>query len=127
MPLAHRSAKLLTAAATMGRAATFASPASSGPEYLEAFRSLANLATKTGVEGNHFEILAPLVSLTKPEIIRLGMSLHVNYGLTTSCYDPTDNGAPCEECDSCLIRAAGFEAVNTPDPRVLAFMPSGEQ
>ena len=97
------------------------------PEYLEAFRSLANLATKTGVEGTHFEILAPLVSLTKPEIIRLGISLHVNYGLTTSCYDPTDNGAPCKECDSCLIRATGFEAVNTPDPRVLAFMPSGEQ
>ena len=97
------------------------------PEYLEAFKTLANLATKAGVEGTTFEILAPLVSLSKPEIIRLGISLHIDYGLTTSCYDPLDNGTPCGECDSCLIRAAGFKAVNLPDPRALASMPSEEQ
>ena len=92
------------------------------PEFLHAFESLANLATKSGVEGTRFTIQAPLVSLTKPEIIRLGLSLNVDYGLTTSCYDPQDNGRPCGECDSCLIRAAGFAEVNIPDPRVTAFM-----
>jgi 7-cyano-7-deazaguanine synthase len=96
------------------------------PEFLNAFESLANLATKSGVEGTHLTVLAPLVSLTKPEIIRLGLSLHVDYGLTTSCYDPKESGQPCGECDSCLIRAAGFAAVNIPDPRVVAFMPSKE-
>ena len=96
------------------------------PEFLNAFESLANLATKSGVEGTRLTVLAPLVSLTKPEIIRLGLSLHVDYGLTTSCYDPKENGQPCGECDSCLIRAAGFAAVNIPDPRVAAFMPSKE-
>ena len=96
------------------------------PEFLNAFESLANLATKSGVEGTHLTVLAPLVSLTKPEIIRLGLSLHVDYGLTTSCYDPKESGQPCGECDSCLIRAAGFGAVNIPDPRVAAFMPSKE-
>ena len=69
------------------------------PEFLNAFESLANLATKSGVEGTHLTVLAPLVSLTKPEIIRLGLSLHVDYGLTTSCYDPKESGQPCGECD----------------------------
>ncbi len=96
------------------------------PEFLNAFESLANLATKSGVEGTHLTVLAPLVSLTKTEIIRLGLSLHVDYGLTTSCYDPRETGQPCGECDSCLIRAAGFAAVNIPDPRVAAFMHSKE-
>ena len=96
------------------------------PEFLHAFESLANLATKSGVEGTRFTIHAPLVSLTKPEIIRLGLSLHVDYGLTTSCYDPQDNGRPCGECDSCRIRAAGFAAVNMPDPRLSIFMASEE-
>ena len=96
------------------------------PEFLNAFESLANLATKSGVEGTHLVVLAPLVSLTKPEIIRLGLSLHVDYGLTTSCYDPKENGQACGECDSCLIRAAGFAAVNIPDPRVTKFTPSKE-
>ncbi len=96
------------------------------PEFLNAFESLANLATKSGVEGTHLTVLAPLVSLTKTEIIRLGLSLHVDYGLTTSCYDPRENGQPCGGCDSCLIREAGFAAVNLPDPRVAAFMHSKE-
>ena len=96
------------------------------PEFLNAFESLANLATKSGVEGTHLTVLAPLVSLTKTEIIRLGLSLHVDYGLTTSCYDPRETGQPCGECDSCLIREAGFAAVNLPDPRVAAFIHSKE-
>ena len=91
------------------------------PEFLNAFETLANLATKSGVEGTQFSLLAPLVSLTKPEIIKLGLSLGVDYGLTTSCYDPKENGQPCGECDSCVIRAAGFSAVNMLDPRVTSF------
>ncbi len=91
------------------------------PEFLNAFETLANLATKSGVEGTQFSLLAPLVSLTKPEIIELGLSLGVDYGLTTSCYDPKENGQPCGECDSCVIRAAGFSAVNMLDPRVTSF------
>ena len=96
------------------------------PEFLNAFETLANLATKSGVEGTQFSVLAPLVSLTKPEIIELGLSLGVDYGLTTSCYDPKENGQPCGECDSCVIRKAGFSAVNMLDPRVASFTQSRE-
>lgn len=87
------------------------------PEYLDAFRALAGLATKAGVSGRPLEILAPLVSLTKAEIIRLGLELGVDYGLTTSCYDPDPAGRPCGECDSCRLRAAGFAASGVVDPR----------
>ncbi len=87
------------------------------PEYLAAFESLARLATKGGVEGHATRILAPLVSLSKAEIIRLGHSLGVDYGLTTSCYDPPAGGRPCGECDACLLRAAGFVAAGLADPR----------
>jgi 7-cyano-7-deazaguanine synthase len=90
------------------------------PEYLDAFRSLARLATKAGVSGQPLEILAPLVSLTKAEIIRLGLELGVDYGLTTSCYDPDPAGRPCGECDSCRLRAAGFTAAGAVDPRLTA-------
>ena len=88
------------------------------PEYLAAFERLAALATKAGVEGRAPRILAPLVSLSKAEIIRLGHSLGVDYGLTTSCYDPLPDGRPCGECDSCRLRAAGFAAAGLVDPRV---------
>jgi 7-cyano-7-deazaguanine synthase len=88
------------------------------PEYLAAFEALAALATKAGVEGHAPRILAPLVSLSKAEIIRLGHSLGVDYGLTTSCYDPLAGGRPCGACDSCLLRAAGFAAAGLADPRV---------
>ena len=90
------------------------------PEYLDAFRSLARLATKAGVAGQPLEILAPLVSLTKAEIIRLGLELGVDYGLTTSCYDPDPAGRPCGECDSCRLRAAGFAAAGAVDARLTA-------
>ena len=87
------------------------------PEYLDAFRTLARLATKAGVSGRPLELLAPLVSLTKAEIIRLGLDLGIDYGLTTSCYDPDPTGRPCGECDSCRLREAGFAAAGAMDPR----------
>ena len=87
------------------------------PEFLDAFGRLASLATKAGVEGRPIEILAPLVSLSKAEIIRLGLALGVDYGLTTSCYDPAPDGRPCGGCDSCRLRAAGFAAAGAADPR----------
>ncbi len=86
------------------------------PEFVAAFERLANLATKAGVEGKGtFRVHAPLIRLTKAEIIRLGASLGVDYGLTHSCYDPED-GAACGRCDSCVLRRAGFEAAGVPDP-----------
>jgi 7-cyano-7-deazaguanine synthase len=87
------------------------------PEFIEAFERLANLATKAGVEGQgKFTIHAPLLRLSKAEIIRLGVSLGVDYGLTHSCYDPAPDGAACGHCDSCQIRRAGFAAAGVPDP-----------
>ena len=95
------------------------------PEYLEAFARMATLATKAGVEGRPLEFLAPLVDLSKEAIIRLGLSLGLDYGLTASCYDPLPNGRPCGECDSCAIRAAGFAAAGAADPRCEATRWSG--
>ena len=88
------------------------------PEFLDAFRCLAALATKAGVEGHAPEIVAPLVDLTKAEIVALGVELGLDQGLTTSCYDPDESGRPCGHCDSCRLRAAGFAAVGIVDPRV---------
>jgi 7-cyano-7-deazaguanine synthase len=87
------------------------------PEFIAAFEHLANLATKAGVENRgRFCIHAPLVQLTKADIIRLGTSLGVDYSLTHSCYDPVPDGAACGRCDSCQLRRAGFEAAGIPDP-----------
>ena len=86
------------------------------PEYLAAFERLASLATRAGVEGQQLRILAPLLSLTKGEIIRRGLELGVDYALTLSCYDPGPDGRPCGRCDSCVLRARGFEAAGLPDP-----------
>ena len=83
--------------------------------------ALARLATKAGVERHGPRILAPLVSLSKAEIIRLGHSLGLDYGLTTSCYDPGPAGRPCGECDSCRLRAAGFAAAGLDDPRTVGW------
>ncbi|MFM8705454.1 MAG: 7-cyano-7-deazaguanine synthase QueC [Planctomycetia bacterium] len=88
------------------------------PEYLEAFEQVARLGTKAGVEGRAIELVAPLATLSKADIIRLGLSLGLDYGLTTSCYDPDPGGRPCGRCDSCLLRTAGFAAVGATDPRV---------
>ena len=86
-------------------------------EFLEAFERLANLATKAGVEGRlRFSIHAPLLKLTKAEIIRLGTDLGVDYGLTHSCYDPGEDGVSCGRCDSCLLRRKGFAGAGLSDP-----------
>ena len=86
------------------------------PEFITAFRAVANLATKAGVEGGRFAIHTPLIDLPKADIILLGASLGLDHGLTHSCYDPTPDGAACGRCDSCRIRAAGFLAAGVPDP-----------
>jgi 7-cyano-7-deazaguanine synthase len=86
------------------------------PEFVRAFEGLANLATKAGVEGGRFHVHAPLLELTKGDIIRLGSSLGVDYALTHSCYDPSVEGLACGRCDSCVLRRAGFQAAGLPDP-----------
>jgi 7-cyano-7-deazaguanine synthase len=86
------------------------------PEFVAAFEVLSNLGTKAGVEGDRFKIHAPLVSLTKAEIVRLGLSLGVDYSLTSSCYDPTPEGAACGHCDSCQLRLRGFSENKVTDP-----------
>ncbi len=87
------------------------------PEFITAFEQLANLATAAGVSGEKLAIHAPLIDLTKAEIIQKGAALGVDYGLTHSCYDPVDDKA-CGACDSCLLRRKGFEAAGVPDPTV---------
>ena len=86
------------------------------PEFIESFQTMANLATKAGVEGNGITIHAPLIHMTKGEIIRKGMSLGVDYAMTRSCYNPGKDGLPCGECDSCILRKKGFEEAGIPDP-----------
>lgn len=87
------------------------------PEYIEAFERLANLATRAGVEGSsRFRVRAPLIRLSKAEIIQLGRELGVDYGLTHSCYDPIADGRACGECDSCQIRRRGFSSLGLVDP-----------
>jgi 7-cyano-7-deazaguanine synthase len=86
------------------------------PEYLEAFERLAALATRAGVEGARFRIHAPLLQMTKADIIRTGVSLGLDYGLTHSCYDPSPAGRACGRCDSCVLRAKGFAEAGVVDP-----------
>jgi 7-cyano-7-deazaguanine synthase len=86
------------------------------PEYIRAFETMANLATKSGVQGNRLIIHAPLITWTKSQIIRKGIELGVDYSKTLSCYDPDPEGNPCKHCDSCLLRARGFEQNNMSDP-----------
>ncbi len=87
------------------------------PEYIAAYEAMANLATRTGVEGiTHLRIHTPLIALTKAETIRRGIDLGVDYSVTTSCYDPDESGAACARCDSCLLRRKGFEEALIPDP-----------
>jgi 7-cyano-7-deazaguanine synthase len=86
------------------------------PEFIRAFETLATLATRAGVEGQSLSIRTPLIDLTKADIIRLGASLGLDYALTHSCYDPSDDGRPCEHCDSCVLRAKGFAEAGLRDP-----------
>ena len=91
------------------------------PEFIAAFERMANLATKAGVEGRQrLKIHTPLISLTKAEIIRKGLELGVDYGLTSSCYDPSPSGAPCGRCDSCVLRQKGFRENGLTDPLQVA-------
>ncbi len=86
------------------------------PEFIAAFEQLAGLATKAGVEGGRFRIHAPLVTMSKAAIIRRGVELGLDYGLTHSCYDPGPRGEPCGACDSCVLRARGFAEAGLEDP-----------
>jgi 7-cyano-7-deazaguanine synthase len=90
------------------------------PEFIHAFEQMAALATRAGVEGRTLKIHTPLIALSKADIIRLGVSLRLDYGQTHSCYDPLRDGRPCRRCDSCRLRAAGFAAAGVADPLLVA-------
>jgi 7-cyano-7-deazaguanine synthase len=89
------------------------------PEFIAAFESLASLATRAGVEGARMRVHAPLIALTKRQIIDRGLELGLDYGLTHSCYDPLPDGRPCGRCDSCVLRAKGFAEAGAADPVLL--------
>jgi 7-cyano-7-deazaguanine synthase len=89
------------------------------PEFVHAFEALAAVATKAGLEGGRFRVLTPLMAMSKGDIVRRGMELGLDYGLTHSCYDPTSDGRPCGRCDSCILRAKGFQEAGVPDPLCL--------
>jgi 7-cyano-7-deazaguanine synthase len=89
------------------------------PEFIAAFESLASVATRAGVEGGRFQIHTPLMALSKADIIRRGLAMGLDYGLTHSCYDPDPAGHPCGHCDSCVLRARGFAAAGVNDPSLL--------
>jgi len=88
------------------------------PAFIQAFEALARVATKAGVEGGRFKIHAPLIEMSKADIIRAGMDLGVDFAATVSCYQADVDGKACGKCDSCRLRAAGFAAANIPDPTV---------
>ena len=90
------------------------------PAFIQAFERLAQVATKAGVEGGRFQIHAPLIQMSKADIIRAGADLGVDFGATVSCYQATADGRACAKCDSCRLRAAGFAAANIPDPTAYA-------
>lgn len=92
------------------------------PEFIEAYQKTANLATKSGVEGNYLEIHTPLLMLSKADIIREGTAMNVDYSITHSCYDPSKDGKACGKCDSCIIRKKGFEDAKVKDPTVYVNM-----
>lgn len=86
------------------------------PEYLTAFEGVARLGTRAGVEGQRFRVHAPLLRMTKAQIVRAGAGMGLDYALTHSCYDPLPSGLPCRRCDSCTLRAQGFVEAGIPDP-----------
>ena len=89
-------------------------------EYIDAFSVMANLATKTAIDGNHLTIHTPLIDMTKAEIVQMGDSLGVDYSKTVSCYQADENGMACGQCDSCRFRKAGFDEAGLPDPTLYA-------
>lgn len=86
------------------------------PEFIQAYEKMANLATKAAVENNRLTIHTPLISLSKAEIIKAGISMHIDYGITHSCYDPSIDGLACGTCDSCMLRKKGFQDAGVTDP-----------
>lgn len=86
------------------------------PEFIKAFENLTRLSTKSGIEGGIFRIHAPLIKMSKSEIVKKGLELGVDFALTSSCYDPTPEGIPCLQCDACLLRQKGFQEAGVPDP-----------
>ena len=95
------------------------------PEFIAAYESMANLATKAGVEGQKLTIHTPLIDLTKAQIIQAGLENDVDYAKTSSCYDPSEDGRPCRRCDSCKLRERGFEQLGRIDPLVEHFSAIG--
>jgi len=97
------------------------------PEYIAAYEQMANLATRAGVEGTRrVKIHAPLIQLTKAQIIQRGLALGVDYGLTITCYDPTPEGAACGQCDACRLRLKGFAEAGVPDPAKYVLAGAGD-
>ncbi|WP_432571581.1 7-cyano-7-deazaguanine synthase QueC [Kineococcus sp. SYSU DK005] len=86
------------------------------PEYVDAFQAMGRLATRAGVQGTELTIHAPLMQMTKADIVKAGLALGVDYGMTSSCYDPDAAGRPCGHCDSCLLRLNGFAEADSTDP-----------
>lgn len=95
------------------------------PEFISAYETMANLATKAGVEGQKLTIHTPLIDLTKAQIIQMGLENNVDYAKTSSCYDPSEEGRPCRRCDSCKLRERGFEQLGRIDPLVEQFLKIG--
>lgn len=92
------------------------------PEYIAAFQTMANLATKSAIQGEQkISIHTPLINLSKAQIIQQGIQLGIDYSLTSSCYDPNDKGRPCQRCDSCKLRAKGFAEAGLVDPLIQRF------
>lgn len=92
-------------------------------EFIAAFENMANLATKAGVEGDPFRVHTPLVAMSKADIVKAGTELGIDLGLSWSCYDPTDDGRHCGQCDSCRLRQKGFDDAGVPDPTIYAARP----
>jgi 7-cyano-7-deazaguanine synthase len=86
------------------------------PEWLAAMQAVAHLGTRAGAEGQPIRFVAPLIAMTKADIVRVGVGLGLDYGTTVSCYDPAPDGAACGECDSCVLRRRGFALAGVPDP-----------
>jgi 7-cyano-7-deazaguanine synthase len=116
LALAHAEVSASDAIFTGANAVDYSGYPDCRPEYLEAFGAMANLATKRAVEGFPIEILAPIVRMTKAEIVRRGHALGVDFSLTVSCYNADSGGRACARCDACRFRREGFAAAGLPDP-----------
>ncbi len=116
LALAHAEVIAADAIFTGANAVDYSGYPDCRPEYLAAFESLANLATKRAVEGHPIQVRSPIVSLSKGEIVRRGLELGVDFSITVSCYDADEAGRACGRCDACRLRRDGFAAADVPDP-----------